>query len=291
MCETSFDRIRERNGEMFLRKLWGSVLFGVARFIDVVLGGLIAGLKYVVAIVSQIRQFVVAMLGCAAFILFMNPFILLWFSANPAVLVALLVILIFPLLGTKFVSWLEYGKYVSAEYLYDKADAYRLGRANNRDFKSYGDAYKRREEENRRREQARQQEAYRRAQEQRQRQQQEEWDRLFREWFGGGFQGGAGSYYRPGGQQGGYQGYQQRQNDTFNPTGAFNETYKKSTQTLGLPLNTDIYQVKLAYRKLAKQYHPDINQSPGAKEKFQEINNAYEFLTEENIARYKQINK
>ena len=54
-----------------------------------------------------------------------------------------------------------------------------------------------------------------------------------------------------------------------------------------MPLNTDIYDVKLAYRKLAKKYHPDLNKEPGAKEKFQEINDAYEFLSEENIKKYK----
>ena len=42
-----------------------------------------------------------------------------------------------------------------------------------------------------------------------------------------------------------------------------------------------------AYRKLAKKYHPDLNKEPGAKEKFQEINDAYEFLSEENIKKYK----
>ncbi len=58
---------------------------------------------------------------------------------------------------------------------------------------------------------------------------------------------------------------------------------------MGLPYDTDKYQVKLAYRKKAKEYHPDINKSPDATAKFQKINEAYEFLSDDNIERYKQM--
>ncbi|WP_316044826.1 DnaJ domain-containing protein [Reichenbachiella agarivorans] len=37
-------------------------------------------------------------------------------------------------------------------------------------------------------------------------------------------------------------------------------------------------EIKAAYRRLSKQYHPDINRSQDAKEKFIEINEAYKFL-------------
>ena len=37
---------------------------------------------------------------------------------------------------------------------------------------------------------------------------------------------------------------------------------------LGLPHNTPVDDVKKAYRKLAKQYHPDVNKDAGAEEKF-----------------------
>jgi len=37
-------------------------------------------------------------------------------------------------------------------------------------------------------------------------------------------------------------------------------------------------EIKSAYRKLAKQWHPDINKLPEATEKFKQINLAYEFL-------------
>ncbi len=38
-------------------------------------------------------------------------------------------------------------------------------------------------------------------------------------------------------------------------------------------------QIKTAYRKLAMKYHPDLNQDPGAQEKFFEIDAAYDFST------------
>ncbi len=39
-------------------------------------------------------------------------------------------------------------------------------------------------------------------------------------------------------------------------------------------------EIKKAYRKLARQYHPDVNKDPSAEEKFKEINSAYEILSD-----------
>jgi len=47
---------------------------------------------------------------------------------------------------------------------------------------------------------------------------------------------------------------------------------------LGLPLNSSIEEIKKAYRKKARLYHPDINQSPDAKDKFIKVTEAYDFL-------------
>ncbi|MGN1372068.1 MAG: molecular chaperone DnaJ [Candidatus Coprovivens sp.] len=47
---------------------------------------------------------------------------------------------------------------------------------------------------------------------------------------------------------------------------------------LGVDKNADEKTIKSAFRKLAKQYHPDINKEPGAEEKFKEIGEAYAVL-------------
>jgi hypothetical protein len=56
-------------------------------------------------------------------------------------------------------------------------------------------------------------------------------------------------------------------------------------EILGLPVNSSIEEVKKAYRKKARLYHPDINPSPDAKDLFISITEAYEFL----IANHEKI--
>ena len=49
-------------------------------------------------------------------------------------------------------------------------------------------------------------------------------------------------------------------------------------EILGVSKNADADEIKSAYRRLAKKYHPDLNKAPEAAEKFKEINEAYEVL-------------
>src|SRR3954463_13286096 len=49
---------------------------------------------------------------------------------------------------------------------------------------------------------------------------------------------------------------------------------------LGLPRGASDSDIKRAYRKLARDLHPDVNPDPGAKERFQEVNRAYQALTD-----------
>lgn len=54
---------------------------------------------------------------------------------------------------------------------------------------------------------------------------------------------------------------------------------------LGLPVNSSVEEIKKAYRNKARQFHPDINTSPEAKDLFISATEAYEFL----IANHEQI--
>jgi curved DNA-binding protein CbpA len=49
-------------------------------------------------------------------------------------------------------------------------------------------------------------------------------------------------------------------------------------EILGLPVNSSIEEIKKAYRKKARLYHPDINHLPYAKDKFIKVTEAYDFL-------------
>ena len=52
-------------------------------------------------------------------------------------------------------------------------------------------------------------------------------------------------------------------------------------ETLGVDKSASADEIKKAYRRLARKYHPDINKEAGAEDKFKEINAAYEILSDE----------
>ncbi len=54
--------------------------------------------------------------------------------------------------------------------------------------------------------------------------------------------------------------------------------YQDYYDTLGISRDASQEQVHAAYRKLARKYHPDINKSPDAEERFKRIGEAYEVL-------------
>jgi molecular chaperone DnaJ len=51
-------------------------------------------------------------------------------------------------------------------------------------------------------------------------------------------------------------------------------------EILGIPRNASADDIKAAFRKMARQYHPDVNKSVDAEERFKEINEAYAVLSD-----------
>ena len=66
--------------------------------------------------------------------------------------------------------------------------------------------------------------------------------------------------------------------------------YKDYYSVLGVAKDAKADDIQKAYRKLARKFHPDVNNSPEAEEKFKEINEAHEVLKDsEKRAKYDQF--
>ncbi len=69
-----------------------------------------------------------------------------------------------------------------------------------------------------------------------------------------------------------------------------NENKRDYYEVLGVKKDATDAEIKRAYRKLAAKYHPDVNHEPGAEQKFKEINEANEVLSDaDKRARYDQF--
>ncbi len=67
---------------------------------------------------------------------------------------------------------------------------------------------------------------------------------------------------------------------------AFRDYY----ETLGVPRDASNEDIRKAYRKLARENHPDVNKDPGADDRFKEISEAYEVLRDpDKRKRYDQL--
>ncbi|MFU8822445.1 MAG: DnaJ domain-containing protein, partial [Gammaproteobacteria bacterium] len=66
--------------------------------------------------------------------------------------------------------------------------------------------------------------------------------------------------------------------------------FKDYYATLGVARTATADEVKRAYRKLARKYHPDVSKEPDAEARFKEVGEAYEVLKDpEKRAAYDQL--
>src|SRR5476651_2423873 len=68
--------------------------------------------------------------------------------------------------------------------------------------------------------------------------------------------------------------------------------YRDYYEILGVTRGADAEEVKRAYRKQARKYHPDVSKERNAEEKFKEVQEAYEVLRDtEKRAAYDQLGR
>lgn len=254
-----------------MKKIFGKFIHGLASVLNSIFNFLINILNAIVTVFEGLSQ-VIMLIGCS--VIFVLP--LFFIAIPPELFTIFLIIAVVPFLGKSFISLLRYGNYTLIEWMYDKADTLISGEKKGFDnLSDYAKKYKLDQERERRRQ----------AEEERQRRQ-EEMNQRFEEFFQGfnfsGFDFDERNY------NGGYNTGSYQNSSFVNDLG-FKEKYQKACDTLGVPYTSDQYEIKLAYRKLAKKYHPDISQDPKATEKFQKINDAYDFLSSDNINKYKNM--
>lgn len=181
--------------------------------------------------------------------------ILLFTRMGIFLMIMLSIALILPLFSRKILNLSIKYKYVLVNYFKEKSKDIKNGNKHTKKVSYYSNEYDKKIEE----------EILRR-----QREQQKQYEEFFRNF----------SY-------GTYNNSQNYNNMYINND--FKQNYEKNCDILRVSYMANIDEIKSRFRKLAKKYHPDINKDLDSIEKFKKIKEAYEFLSEENINRYKNF--
>ena len=263
-----------------MKKIFGKFILGFSKILNKIFEKIISGLSFVVDLLSRFSIYLI-LLGIGIFFLGFFAIPILFILLTSYVFwIIIFVFFVLPFLGKKFISFLKYLNYTMCEYLNDYGN-YLIGNINSfRNFNEHSKMYYKKQQEQRQRER-----------EQRQREEREQWERRFNS-FNEFFTSNQSGFYQNYNSQGFYNDYTNSYSNYQDPYIDFKNKFEKCCRTLELEdYDVDFYKVKLQYRILAKKYHPDLNHDKDATEKFQEINSAFEFLTQENIKRYKEIIK
>lgn len=185
------------------------------------------------------------------------PFLLILLFTRMGIflMIMLSIALILPLFSRKILNLSIKYKYVLVNYFEERSKDIKNGNKHTKKVSYYSNEYDKKIEE----------EILRR-----QREQQKQYEEFFRNF----------SY-------GTYNNSQNYNNMYINND--FKQNYEKNCDILRVSYMANIDEIKSRFRKLAKKYHPDINKDLDSIEKFKKIKEAYEFLSEENINRYKNF--
>ncbi len=256
-----------------INKSLGKILYIITKVLEGIFDITIRLLETVILLTTGVSKglfLILSMGGCLFFIIFAIPLGIRILTDRYA-LGIILFLLFFPILGGKFLNRLKKQKFLFTSFLFNLSN--HLIAPGEYSYKSFG-AYKQSYEQA--------EENYRKEQERRyyeqQQQKQRAWNEQFNQWQSHGAGGSRYQYQRGSGSQWSRQG---GSNHTFGGAqGNYQQKYKASLDLLEVSEGVDDKQLKTAYRRKAKKYHPDINKDPNATQKFQEINDAYNFLSE-----------
>lgn len=245
-----------------INKILGKILEFIGKLIDGFFNVVIIAVEIMVRIAKSA-------FGIFGLLLFLGPFAFLIFF-QPVVFLLIISLALISFLGNKGIIYLKYLRYMTTEYIFDRADRLMYDRQVRYDsFMEYGNRYWQMEAERKQREA---------------RKRQEEAERRFRESFFGQWEN-----FEQGQWQGQYTGGQGTGYGPVNQGLGFKQEYEKSCDLLGVVYSATKEDIRSAYRRKAKEYHPDINKDENATEMFQKINDANTFLSDENIQKYKNL--